>query len=191
MALLLSSTYSQNVYSSNEANKSCDIKIDSDDIEVHWTGYKFPTERKGVKGTLRNLGLKDNYKGKSLKSILTGMSFNIDGRSVWSRNSRRDARIVKYFFGKMISGTHIKGKVLEYSKDSLTMLLNMNGMAKEVTLKVTNQENKMTAKGNIDVLEWGMSKSLNAINKECSSLHKGKTWSDVDIKLTLTYEKDC
>lgn len=198
LILCLGLALSMNVFSSggkpsNQSVKKCNkLHIDSDDIELKWTGYKFPgAEKKGVSGTLRNLGIKDEYKGASLKEIFTGMKFNIDARSVWSRNSSRDARLVKFFFGKMIGGTFIKGQILSYTEQEMRVKLNMNGLAKEIALKVEQTQERVTARGVIDILNWGMDKSLEAINKECYKLHKGKTWSDVSLQLSLSYRKDC
>ena len=169
----------------------CKVSIDSDDIEVKWTGYKFPGKDKaGVSGTLRNLGLEESYSGKSLESILKGLKFNIDSRSVWSRNSMRDARLVKFFFGKM-SSTMITGNIIELKDNKLTLKLIMNGLAKNITLDVVQKANRFEATGVIDILEFGMNKSLAAINKACFDLHKGKTWNDVQIILALTHGKDC
>jgi hypothetical protein len=174
------------------SSKGCNFVIEGDDIELKWTGYKFPgAEKKGVSGTLRNLGIKEQYTGSSLQEIFTNLKFNIDARSVWSRNSGRDARLVKFFFGKMIGGTFIKGEVISYKKDLMQVKLNMNGLTKTTSLKVTKTDKRLEAKAVIDILDWGMEKSLSAINKECHSLHKGKTWSDVDLHLSLSYRKDC
>jgi hypothetical protein len=192
--LLISSlAWSSGSNSTNFNNKkNCKVLIEADDIEVKWTGYKFPgADKKGVSGTLRNLGIKDEYKGQSLKEIFTDLEFNIDGRSVWSRNSGRDARLVKFFFGKMIGGTFIKGKILSYEGEIMKMKLNMNGLTKTTSLNVVQTDKRIEAKGVIDILDWGMQKSLNAINQECHELHKGKTWSDVNIHLSLSYRKDC
>jgi polyisoprenoid-binding protein YceI len=168
------------------------VEIERDDMELHWEAFKFPgAEKTGVKGTLRNLGLKDEYKGKTLAAIFKDLEFNIDTRSVWTRNSMRDAKLVKFFFSNMIGGTIIKGKTLEFKDNKLKVRLTMNSFSKDITMNVVNKDNRFTATGVIDVLDWGMEKSLSAINKACNDLHKGKTWSDVNIKLTLTYENDC
>ncbi len=174
------------------SKEKCIVVIDRDDMELHWEGYKYPgAEKSGVKGTLRNLGLKDEYKGDNLSEIFKDLEFNIDSRSVWSRNSMRDARLVKYFFSKMIGGTMIKGKTLEYKDNKLKVRLIMNSFSRDISLDVINKDERFTAKGVIDILDWGMEKSLESINKECNELHKGKTWSDVSLKLTLTYDNDC
>lgn len=170
----------------------CSIEIDRDDMELHWEAFKFPgAEKTGVKGTLRNLGLKDEYEGKNLEAIFKDLEFEIDTRSVWTRNSMRDAKLVKFFFSNMIGGTVIKGKTLEYKDNKLKVRLIMNSFSKDITMDVVNKDNRFTATATIDVLNWGMEKSLDAINQACKELHKGKTWSDVNLKLTLTYENDC
>lgn len=188
LLLLLSLLISTYAFSSGG---NCKVTIDSDDIELKWTGYKFPGEdKKGVSGTLRNLGVEDSYSGESLEAILKGLKFNIDSRSVWSRNSMRDARLVKFFFGKMVT-TMIKGNIVDLKGDKLIVKLNMNGLTKNIELKVTRKGKRFKAIGVIDILDFGMNKSLAAINKECFDLHKGKTWSDVEVQLLLSHGKDC
>ena len=57
--------------SSHKIDPNCKkIKVEADDIELKWTGYKFPgADKKGVSGTLRNLGIQNEYKGTNLTSI--------------------------------------------------------------------------------------------------------------------------
>ncbi len=180
------------VFASASKSTKCEVELESDDMELHWEAYKLPAPNKtGVKGTLRNLGLKEEYKGESIEKILDGMEFNIDARSVWTRNSMRDAKLVKFFFGKMVGGTYIKGKIIKLHENSMKVLINMNGLSKEAVLKVTRKEQRLVAEGTIDILDWAMDKSLAALNKACFDLHKGKTWSDVSIKLMLSYENNC
>lgn len=170
--------------------KDCVFEIEKEDIHLDWEAYKTP-EKVGVKGGIKELGLKEKYKGKDLKSVLEGMEFKIDTTSVRSRNAVRDARIVKFFFGKMVGGFYITGKVKTYTDKKITVTLSMNGLSKEIELTTEHKKGKLIAVGVVDVLNFGMEKSVSELNKACYELHSGKTWSDVMVTLTVEYEKEC
>jgi hypothetical protein len=45
-----------------------------------------------------------------------------------------------------------------------------------------------SATGVIDILDFSAGDALSSINKACSDLHEGKTWSDVTIGFTTKIE---
>ena len=76
--------------------------------------------------------------------------------------------------------------VKDVSKDVITMDLMLNGKKKEIPLTYKMDGMKLVATGHMDILDFGMSKQLSAINKACYALHEGKTWSDVSLTLETT-----
>jgi polyisoprenoid-binding protein YceI len=182
---LLLSLLTLNAYAAD-----CSYTIKSEDVKVGWEAYKTPL-KVGVKGTFKKYGIKKSFKGNSIKDLLEGISFKIDGASVYSKNEERDAKLAKNFFLLMSKDQFISGKVKSYAKKVLTLTITMNGVTRDVPLKVELKDDELEAQGHIDILDFSMSKSLNAINKACFALHEGKTWSDVEIELKAKYSKSC
>ncbi len=59
------------------------------------------------------------------------MDFAISTKSVATKNKQRDQKIASFFFQSV---PQIKGEVLEASKSSMTLLIEMNGVKKEVPM---------------------------------------------------------
>ena len=92
----------------------------------------------------------------------------------------------------MTSGDLIRGfvtKVMPSSETSgkLNFQLWLNGKINNETLeyKFDKTKRSLVAEGALDVMDYAMSKPLKALNKACYALHKGKTWSDVKLKLEM------
>lgn len=169
----------------------CIYTTTAEDFEANWTAFKTPS-KVGVSGRFRDLGLKDkNYKGNSLKAILENKEYKINTKSVWTRNASRDAKIIKYFFTGFKNKFQISGKIKDFDEDDMLMTVNMNGIEKEIPMKVIVNDSFMTATGTIDVFDFALNKNLSAINKACDTLHRGKTWNDVDLELKVNFEKKC
>lgn len=169
--------------------KDCLYSIKSEDIKLTWTAFKTPL-KKGVPGTFKKYGIKKQYQGNGLKSLLESVSFDIDASSVDTNNPARDKKISKFFFGLM-DKTNITGKFKSYQKKVLTVNLTMNGVNKDIPMQVITKENEIVATGFIDVLDFSLAKSLAGINKACLELHEGKTWSDVELQLNAKFSKSC
>ena len=169
--------------------KNCNYIIKSEDVKLTWTAFKTPAKA-GVPGSFDKYGIEKEYRGKKLKDALTSVKFNIDTKSVNTKNEARDAKIAKFFFGNM-AGDYIKGKIKSYAKKVLTIQISMNGVAKDIPFKMNLKENSFSAQGYIDILDFSLSKSLSAINKACLELHQGKTWNDVALELKAKFKKTC
>lgn len=162
--------------------------MSKDDLNLTWTAFKTP-KKVGVSGTFNELGLeKDSLSAKSFSGLLGGVKFAISTKTVATKDSGRDQKIATFFFKEAPS---IKGAILEASDTSLLVGIEMNGVKKEVPMKVKLQDESFVATGSMDVLEFGMSENLKSLNKACFELHEGKTWSDVDLKLSGKLTKIC
>lgn len=172
-------------------NAACLYNITSEDIEANWTAFKTPSKI-GVGGRFRDIGLsKNKFQADSIESILNGLKFNINAKSVWTRNSGRDAKLIKYFFLNMKNESMITGSIKDYDSEEMLISINMNGVTKEVPMKVTMDKSFLKANGIIDVFDFALNSNLSAINKACDALHKGKTWNDVEIELKVNFTKNC
>lgn len=190
ITLLITSIISSISFSSVSFAKDCEYVVNKNDVQVNWTAFKTPS-KVGVGGQFRDLGISDTLKGKGLKELFNTTKFNIDSASTYTRNSGRDAKIVKYFFQPMMGGLDITGGFEYVNESTLDLRIKMNGVEQKVPLKITDKDSTITAKGIIDVYDFSLKKSLMGINKACFDLHQGKTWNDVEIGFTLKYEKKC
>jgi polyisoprenoid-binding protein YceI len=163
---------------------SC-YSYDKKGIDIKWTAFKTP-KKVGVTGKLPNYELSGKTKGTSVADLLQGQKIDIRVNKVDSGNPGRDMKIVKFFFSDLVGGDTMTAKVTNVTKNVITMDLVINGKKKEVPLTYTMEGMKLTAIGHMDILDFGLSKQLSAINKACYALHEGKTWSDVTLTLETT-----
>jgi len=167
---------------------SC-YSYDKKGLDIKWTAFKTP-KKLGVTGSLPNYSVSGKMKGSSVADLLTGQKIDIRVNKVASGNEGRDVKIVKFFFGGLVGGDTMTAKVKDVTKDMINMELILNGKKHEVPLMYTMKGMKLSAKGHMDILDFGMSKQLSALNKACYAMHEGKTWSDVTLSLETTL-KSC
>ena len=170
--------------------KKCIFELKKDSLQVEWIAFKTP-KKIGVKGTFEKLGVKNFTKTQSFGNMLKGLTFNIDTNSINTSDPARDKKIYSNFFKTMNSGDKISGRVLNYKRKVLTLAVKMNGKEIEVPLLMDKEKLIFTATGHIDILDFAMGGNLAAINKACSELHEGKTWSDVTVTLRGNYLESC
>ncbi len=167
------------------AASSC-YKADST-AAVTWKAFKTP-EKVGVGGSFDNVVLKAPSVGASAHNVLKGASVTIVPASVNTKNPERDAKLVASFFD-LLAGDTITAKVVDVKNDSLDVAITLNGVTKTVAMHYRLQEQEIYADGVIDLLDFSASKALASINQACYELHKGKTWSDVEIGFYMTLSR--
>lgn len=167
-------------------------------VDVVWTGYK--TEKKvGVSGGFDGVVYTPVKKeGDSFKDILVGSKVTIDTAKVNSKNSARDEKLAKFFFG-MMNSKNIEAKIVAIKADKtpkgaprggvVDVEISMNGVKKVTQMKYVYGEDLMfNASGVIDLADFDASKALSSINQACYDLHEGKTWSEVGISFKTKIE---
>ena len=159
------------------------LENQAENIVLTWTAFKTPA-KVGVNGSFDKINLKTPKKGSSVGDFVSKTTFEIDSKSVNTKNKARDMKIAKHFFS-FANNSLITGKFLSMKNKTLEMEITMNGQTKTVPMVyVANDEkNTFVARGHIDVFDFLLNGQLSAINKACYALHKGKTWSDVALKL--------
>ncbi len=162
------------------------IQVDPNHLVIQWKAFKTPS-KVGVSGKLPKFTLKGKNQGNSIKEISQQISLDIDTSRVDTGNPSRDKKIAKFFFEQMKTQS-IKAKVKQIKSKKMTLIIQMNGIEKTVPMNYQMTKNKIKAQGFIDILDFGASKSLKAINKACRALHSGKTWSDVNIDLNIRFK---
>lgn len=166
-------------------------------VEVSWTAYKTPS-KVGVSGVFESVKYTPIAPiGKNFRSILVGSTVTIDTTSINSKNSGRDDKLIEFFFGE-ISRKNIEAKIIDIKADEkvkdaprtgvVTIEIDMNGELNKVPMKYSFSDGVFSATGVIDILDFSAGDALSSINKACSDLHEGKTWSDVTIGFTTKIE---
>lgn len=175
---------------------TCIYAIDSGATTMTWTGYKF-TQKTPVSGSFDNIDF-NKKSAESVEEALTSIDFSVDTASINSDNPIRDKKLALFVFGKLINPGRITGKVISYSEKEKKAVarLNMNDVTQEVPFQVSVEKNQYTFRGTIDLLDFNMKGSLNAIHTACEALHTGedgksKTWSTVDLEVKTKLEEEC
>jgi hypothetical protein len=169
---------------------ACTYTINKDDVNVNWKAFKTPA-KVGVGGRFRELGIPKVIKADSVEKIFNNTKFNIDSASTATRNSGRDAKIVKFFFQPMLGGLNITGGFKYVDEEEVTLIVKMNSVEVKVPMKLTDKDNILTGTGVLDLYDFSMKKNLLGINQACYELHEGKTWNDVEIGFIMKYSKKC
>ena len=165
---------------------TCHYETKKTDLE--WKAYKTPLKI-GVGGTFDKVSVQAT-KNKSAKEFFETTKITIDTASINSKNSGRDAKLVKSFF-QVQNVDKIEAKVISVEKKIITVAISMNGITKNIPMKMDLDDKELEAEGYIDLADFNMLPSLKSINKACYDLHKGKTWQDVKIEIELELKKVC
>ena len=158
-------------------------KVDESTLKVAFTGYK-TAKKLPVSGRFTKVAIKGGQ-GKDLLSALKTTGFTIDGTKIDSGDKGRDAKLGAIFFGAM-SGGKISGKVDSIKDGYAYVSLTMNGVTKPVPLKLSMAGKAVEAQGVIDIMDFGGSSPLAALNKACFEKHEGKTWSEGAVTITAS-----
>jgi polyisoprenoid-binding protein YceI len=181
-------------------SENCELKYDPLKTKMRWMAFKF-TERTGVEGTFDKISVTQGLKSSTIQDFAESIKFKIDINSINSNNIERDTKIKNIFFLSMVDTKEIIGEFRNIK------INNEMGKA-ELYLKMNNKENftpvafilkngkELELKGKIDLLQWNALKSIEALNKECEILHKGKDeksklWNDVEVYITTELIKIC
>lgn len=169
----------------------CTFDYAKEGSTLSWTAFKTP-KKVGVTAKFADFTI-TMKNAKSVDDLLASASFDINSQSVDSGDKARDAKIMTFFFKKMLKGTKITGKVLKVENNMADVEINLNGTTKVVrmTSKFDDAASKLTVKGSIDVLEYGMKDNLATLTKACFEKHEGVTWPNVDLELVAMVKKSC
>jgi len=176
----------------------CTYSIDPATSQVEWTAFK-TTAKVGVKGQFTKFTVTAPA-APSVSQLLQGLQFTIDTTSVSTGDTNRDGIIVAFFFQQMVGPAEIKGgieKVSGQDKGEAQVRVFMNSESELVPMAYqVNPKNQLTATGQLDIMNFGAGQAMSALSQACFEKHKGpdavsKTWSEVQLKITSTLNKDC
>ena len=167
------------------------ILTQSNDMNVSWKAYK-TLEKLGVGGKFTDINYQAKVKeAKNFKELLLGSTVSIDLSKIDTNNPERDKTIVSMFFQKL-KGKIIEGEIIAINakkrekgkayRGSIDISITMNEKSLTIPMNYTYEKETFKATGVIDLFDFEANSALSSINKSCYDLHKGKTWSDVDIE---------
>ncbi len=188
-ALTLSSCKKVKKTAIEKATKS--YSIDAKTTAINWTAYK-TTDKISVKGKFTKITLKQEKAATPIEA-LNSVKFSIPVTSIFTKDTIRDAKLVKFFFEKMINTNNITGSFDLKNDNTGSLLLTMNGITKQLPVTFVIKDQLVTIDGTLNLDNWQAQAALSALNIACKDLHTGKdgiskTWSEVKIEAT-TYLK--
>ena len=175
-----------------KAEKKAAFVLQDADNKINWTAYK-TTEKLPVNGQFQKVNVTSNGEGNTLKEAINNAEFSIPVSSVFTKDTSRDFKIKKFFFGLMDNTKLLSGKLI-LENDSIGYSdITMNGITKKLPFKYTINGKVFNLTGNLKITDFGAEKALTSLNDACKDLHKGadgvsKTWDDVAINITSTYK---
>ena len=177
-----------------QASQEGGIAIDSSGARINFLSYKMQSKAKvpetGGPATFKNVEFNFANTNGSVAEILTNSTAKIDLTSIdTNKNPIRDNNVKNKFFAHLAS-QEVSGKITGVKGDDtsgdLTLSLNFNGVEKEVELKYEVKDGKLTATGEIDLVEGNLFNTAEAFEKFATDpviqgLHGKKSWSDIQI----------
>lgn len=168
------------------------LTLTNENTAVSFTAYK-TTDKIPVKGFFSETSATLPENASTAKEALNGLKFEIPVSSLYTNDTIRDGKLKRSFFGTMINTSKLSGTISLTDDSNGTVALNMNGMTTDFPVTVALKENTATINGVIDLKNWNALQALAALNEVCFDLHKGpdgvsKTWEDVAIEVTTTFE---
>ncbi len=159
--------------------------LEAQSTTVKFTAFK-TYAKKGVSGVFDKIKI-HTQNADTVVSLLKNATADIETSSVNSGNKGRDAKLVSQFFNVQ-NVKKIQAKIIDVQKNMLVLQLKMNSKTLNIPMNYSVENHTVKAKGTIDLADFMMLKSLKSINKACYTLHKGKTWQDVNIYFTMQYK---
>tara|TARA_R110002049_G_scaffold4842_12_gene34245 strand:- start:467 stop:1081 length:615 start_codon:yes stop_codon:yes gene_type:complete len=174
-----------------ETEKTSAFSLKNAENEINFTAYKF-TEKTPVGGQFRQVEITSGGSGESIKEAINNAEFSIPVSSIFTKDSSRDYKIQKFFFGVMSETKLLSGK-LNIENDSIgSAMIKMNGVSEKIPFKYTIVDNTFAMSATMDVSNWKALEALASLNKVCEALHTGsdgvsKTWSEVALNITSKF----
>ncbi len=159
--------------------------------DIKFIAYK-TTDKVGVPGWFKKVNVKAGGEGESVKEAIHNTEFSIPVSSLFTKDTSRDYKIQKFFFGMMENTELLSGKLMITDDSNGIAKIMMNGYTREVPFTYTIQDKTFSMSSSIDVNDWNAGDALASLNKVCEVLHTGadgvsKTWSEVTLNITSTF----
>ncbi|QNM84138.1 YceI family protein [Polaribacter pectinis] len=159
--------------------------------EVNFTAYK-TTDKVAVGGQFKEVNILSGGEGNSIKEAINNTEFSIPVSSIFTKDSSRDYKIQKFFFGVMDKTKLLSGKLLIENDSIGSATIIMNGVSEKVPFTYTIKDKTFSMEATMDVNKWNAAAALASLNKICEALHTGsdgisRTWNDVALNISSTF----
>ena len=171
--------------------KAAAYSLKSADNEINFTAYK-TTDKVPVGGQFKKVDIISGGEGNTIKEAINNTEFSIPVSSIFTKDTSRDFKIKKFFFGIMDNTKLLSGKLVIENDSTGYTNIKMNGVSNKVPFSYSIEGNTFSMNATMDVTKWNAIKALNSLNTACKDLHKGadgvsKTWSDVALNIKSTF----
>ena len=159
--------------------------------EINFTAYK-TSEKIPVRGKFNKVDVIANGDGNSIKEAINNIEFSIPVSSIFTKDTSRDFKIKKFFFGVMDNTKLLSGKLV-IENDTLGYAnIKMNGITEKIAFTYSISKKTFSMNSIMDLDKWNASNAVNSLNLECKDLHKGtdgvsKTWNEVALNIKTTF----
>lgn len=175
--------------SPSEPIQKSSYSLDKNSITINWTAYK-TTEKVPVKGTFKQVEIIEIKKAKNPVEVINNVKFSIPINSIFSNDSIRDFKLRESLFGTMKNTAEIKGIISLSNQGKGETTITLNGIDKTIPVSYEVHDENIKINAKIDLNNWQAQMAIAALNEVCNEKHKAadgisKTWSDVDIEVTL------
>jgi len=166
--------------------------IEPNNSKINWTAYK-TTAKVPVKGEFTQFSIENSKKGTTVVEALNGAQFKIPVSSLSTKDTIRDGKLKKSFFGSMINTSKITGTIHIDNDTSGKVAITMNGISQDLPITYSIEGEMVTIEAVMNLDNWKAQAAIEALNVVCKDLHTGddgisKTWNDVKIEV-ITFVK--
>ncbi len=181
-----------------EQAENCPVKIDTENIKVGFTAYKFAEpNKKGVDGRFEEISVAGAMASEDPLQALNGISFEIPVSSLYTGDPARDKKIKESFFGTMVATEMLTGSVKSVEGENVVIELKMNEIAFEIQATQIIDGETISLNAEINTDNWNGQDAIAALNKVCEANHKAPEggesvlWPTVTLKIEGKLIKDC
>jgi hypothetical protein len=104
----------------------------------------------------------------------------------------RSLNVVNGLFNNFASPEEIHAEIEAIESDTLSLSVTMNAVTQSLPMSISESDGILHARGTLDILkDFKASSAFSALENLCIGWHRGKTWSDVDIRFQVPVKKKC
>jgi len=187
LALITFSSCKETIKKENKPTEK-NYVIEAKSTIINWTAYK-TTNKVPVKGKFNSVTIESAKTASTITEALDGLKFNIPVSSIFTKDTVRDTKLKKFFFGSMNNTETISGTLAIINETTGAVTLTMNGISHDLPITFTIKDQTVTIESLMDLDNWKAQLALQALNAACKDLHSGedgipKTWNEVKIEVS-------
>lgn len=164
--------------------------IDTSNVKAGFNAFK-TAKKAAVGGTFNNIVFKFK-KGDNFLAQLEGATATMDAMAINLGDAAKDASLKENFFslfkkdkkGNQPIKVTFRNIIAGENTGTILAGVTMNGRTQKIPMQYTIQNDTLTAKGVLDVLDFGLEDAFTKLAKACKDLHEGVSWTQVEIHFT-------